>query len=367
MTAADTGQLASGMQDRGRRDRGRQGGRRLPMAAVSWRLQRSGLLALALAALVFTVVMIDTGLRVRSGAAGLARHHCTPGSPSELCGTLNSYLVPNSRLGPYTLSLLPAIAGVVLGAPLFAREFETGTARFALTQGISRARWILGRLALPALVAGLLGCWLGLVAQWWTGPLAGPMYNTPGLWWGSSLFGVSPLSLAGWAVLGVSVGALAGLLLRRTVLAMAAAAAAVGGLLLLAMQHAYAGLLSVGAEAMRAVPLLNVDCSPSCGQVLVPPSLAASHTAGGWLTGPDGRRLSAPAQDAVARNIPAGVRDTSPAHLSSWLSVRHLSYWVAFQPGSRFWLFQIALLLILFALAALVVAAAVLLSRRQVG
>jgi hypothetical protein len=364
MTAATTGQPASGDSPH---DRGWQGRRRLPMAAVSWRLQRSALLALALAVLAFTVMMIVTGLRVRSGAAGLARHHCTPSSPSELCGALNSYLVPNSRLGPYTLSLMPAIAGVLLGAPLFAREFESGTAKFALTQGTGRARWTLGRLALPALVAAVLGCWLGLVAQWWTGPFARPMYNTPGLWWDSSLFGVSPLSLAGWAVLGVSVGALAGLLLRRTVLAMAAAAAATGGLLVLAMQHAYSSLLSVGAEPMRAVPLLNVGCSPACGQVLVPPGLAGSYTAGGWLTGAGGRRLSASAQDSVARSIPAAVRDSSPAHLISWLSGHHLSYWVSVQPGSRFWLFQVALLVILAALAALVLAAAVLLSRRQAG
>jgi hypothetical protein len=357
MTAALTGQVTAGDTAPGRR--------RLPMAAVSFRLQRSTLLALALAVLAFTVVMIVTGLRVRSGAAGLARHHCTASSQSAICGTLSSYLNPGSSLGPDKLILLPAIMGVFAGAPVFAREYESGTAKFALTQGVVRARWVLGRVALPAAVAAVLGGWLGLVAEWWAGPFARPAYNTPGLWWGGPLFGVSPVSLAAWAVLGVAVGACAGMVLRRTLPAMAAAAAMLGGLTVLAMHQAYSAVLSVGAEAMRAVPLLNVSCSTTCSQVLAPPSLAGSYTTGGWLTGPDGGRLSAAAQDAVARRIPAGLRDSSPAHLISWLAGQHLRYWVSFQPGSRFWLFQVALLVILAMLAALVLAATVLLGRRQ--
>jgi hypothetical protein len=42
-----------------------------------------------------------------------------------------------------------------------------------------------------------------------------------------------------------------------------------------------------------------------------------------------------------------------------------LRYWVSFQPGSRFWLFQVTLLVVLAVLAALVLAATVLLGRRQ--
>jgi hypothetical protein len=50
---------------------------------------------------------------------------------------------------------VPALLGLILGVPLFAREQEEGTIAFALTQSTSRQRWVLTKLGC-ALVAGLL-------------------------------------------------------------------------------------------------------------------------------------------------------------------------------------------------------------------
>ena len=41
---------------------------------------------------------------------------------------------------------LPAIVGIFWGAPLIARELETGTYRLVWTQGVTRARWLAARL-----------------------------------------------------------------------------------------------------------------------------------------------------------------------------------------------------------------------------
>ena len=48
------------------------------------------------------------------------------------------------------LAVLPALAGVFVGAPLLARELEHDTHRFAWTQGVTRRRWLLSKTALLA-------------------------------------------------------------------------------------------------------------------------------------------------------------------------------------------------------------------------
>lgn len=66
------------------------------------------------------------------------------------------------------LLYLPALAGAFVGGPLFSREFERGTLRFAWAQGITRLRWSaakLGALLLAGLVGGLAVLLVGSPAR----------------------------------------------------------------------------------------------------------------------------------------------------------------------------------------------------------
>jgi hypothetical protein len=56
------------------------------------------------------------------------------------------------------------------GAPLVAREFETGTYRLAWTQ-TTRTRWIAIKLAAIGLAGVVLTAILSLIVTWWSGPL----------------------------------------------------------------------------------------------------------------------------------------------------------------------------------------------------
>jgi ABC-type transport system involved in multi-copper enzyme maturation permease subunit len=63
------------------------------------------------------------------------------------------------NLFQYGLVVLPALAGAFIGAPLVAREIENGTQHLAWTQGVTRMRWLLTKLALvfvPLLAAAAL-------------------------------------------------------------------------------------------------------------------------------------------------------------------------------------------------------------------
>jgi hypothetical protein len=115
------------------------------------------------------------------------------------------------------VTAVPGLIGIFCGAPLMAREFETGTFRLAWTQGISRTRWLAVKLgvvgALSIIVAGLLS----LIVTWWSGPFdqANQIRITP------SVFHESGVVPVGYAAFAFALGATAGLLIRRTPPAMA--------------------------------------------------------------------------------------------------------------------------------------------------
>jgi len=49
--------------------------------------------------------------------------------------------------------VVPALIGVFWGAPLIARELETGTFRLAWTQSVTRTRWLAVKLGVVVLEA----------------------------------------------------------------------------------------------------------------------------------------------------------------------------------------------------------------------
>ncbi|MFG2312817.1 hypothetical protein ACGFS9_29715 [Streptomyces sp. NPDC048566] len=120
-------------------------------------------------------------------------------------------------------SLLTAASFAVAlfaAGPLTARELENGTARLAWTQSVTPARWLAARLALPALLltAGT-GLLVVLYRMLWSAHadllLAG--YAPQQLY-----FSIGPATVA-TPLLGLAVGVLAGLVLRRTLPALTAA------------------------------------------------------------------------------------------------------------------------------------------------
>ena len=68
------------------------------------------------------------------------------------------------------IEAVPALIGLFWGAPLVARELETGTFRLAWTQ-VTRTRWIAIKLGLLGLVSMAVAGILSLMATWWSSPL----------------------------------------------------------------------------------------------------------------------------------------------------------------------------------------------------
>ena len=116
----------------------------------------------------------------------------------------------------FLLLAVPLLIGMFWGAPLISREFETGTFRLAWTQGVTRTRWLAVKLGLVGVASMAVAGLLSLMVTWWSSPLdrveMGPF----------ATFDQRDLVPIGYAAFALRVGVTAGVLIRRTLPAMAA-------------------------------------------------------------------------------------------------------------------------------------------------
>lgn len=113
------------------------------------------------------------------------------------------------------LRLVPAVIGIFWGAPLLARELETGTYRLAWTQSVTRSRWLLSKLGLVGLAAAAVGGLLTLITTWWFRALDTVSANQYGV------FDTRDIAPIGYTVFAFMLGTFVGAVIRRTVPAMA--------------------------------------------------------------------------------------------------------------------------------------------------
>jgi hypothetical protein len=141
------------------------------MVLVTW-LQHRG--TLTGAAALFGAVTLYLGIM------GLIIHHawdasaaCHPAS-SPACQELANRFSENWHNGAtiaFPLQLLPALIGAFVGAPVLAREMETGSFRYAWTQGFGRTRWTVAKMALIGASLAVIAGAFGVLANWYFGPL----------------------------------------------------------------------------------------------------------------------------------------------------------------------------------------------------
>jgi hypothetical protein len=117
----------------------------------------------------------------------------------------------------------PALLGIFWGAPLLARELETGTYRLAWTQSVSRSRWLATKIGLGAGLTVTIAGLLSLTITWWYRALDHVGSNQYDLF---DRRGIAPI---GYAAFAFAVGVLLGVVIRRVVPAMAATLAAFVG------------------------------------------------------------------------------------------------------------------------------------------
>jgi hypothetical protein len=135
------------------------------------------------------------------------------------CPAVTNAFLLNDRALQIGLKILvvvvPGLLGVFWGAPLVARELETGTFRLAWTQSVSRSRWLAFKLGLLGLASMAVGGLLSLMATWWSSPLDHVQMNP------FAMFDERGLVPVGYAAFALALGVTTGVLIHRTLPAMA--------------------------------------------------------------------------------------------------------------------------------------------------
>ncbi|REE99849.1 ABC transporter permease subunit [Thermomonospora umbrina] len=325
------------------------------MIWLTWRQFRASaaVTAVALAALAAVLAITRPGIADRHSAAVAA---C--GRSSD-CERIVEDFFYDHQLGWFALIavvlLLPALVGLFWGAPLIAGELESGTHRLVWNQSVTRVRWLAVKLVVTGAATVTVAGLASLVATWWSEPLDKAAVEhftrmSPLLF---DTRGIAPIGYAAFAfVLGVTVG----LLVRRTVPAMAVT-------------------LAVFAVVQIAMPMLVRPHLMSPVRMNTP--ITVDNMAGLQAKGPDAPlkvTVKAPDPDAwvlsnETLNASGRTVGTLPAHLTNGAcrppaerppanpsevtgrpgppqgcfdAIKKLGYRqrVTYQPSTRYWAFQ---------------------------
>jgi hypothetical protein len=188
----------------------------------------------AVAALAaFAILLAATGPHLASLYAASGLSGCQPANCAHLASNWLGELYSAGTywvlylLGVVLILLAPAVIGLFWGAPLIARELETGTSALAWNQSVTRARWLAVKLTVGGLAAMVVTEGLSLMQAWWAAPigravgLGGGGTNLAMGRFSSLVFATHGITPLGYAAFGFALGVTAGALIRRTVPAMA--------------------------------------------------------------------------------------------------------------------------------------------------
>ncbi|GIM90262.1 ABC transporter permease subunit [Paractinoplanes toevensis] len=253
--------------------------------------------------------------------------------------------------------LVPAFIGAFWGAPLIARELETGTHRLVWNQSVPRRRWLAVKLAVVGLASMAAAGLLSAALTW----AATPVDQATGDRFSTVMFGARGIAPIGYAAFGFVLGAVTGLLLRRTLATMALVFLAV-----IAVQVAVPNLLrphylpperatvAMTADAInRARMLGGITGGPIIGGLEMPDAWITSTSR---LRTADGRVLSDAAFDTCFSHAPQTGATGTFGDIAVCLGRLDLHVDLAYQPNRRFWPFQWIELALYLGAAALLVA-----------
>lgn len=318
---------------------------------LAWRLYRTRILTATAVLAAFGIALSVTALSISDLYAEVAA--CT----TDCAAATSTFLARFSDSAGFTvylavlaaLYLFPALIGVFWGAPLVAREVETGTHRLIWNQSVTRTRWLAAQLAVGCGLAATTTGALSWAVTVWAQRLDSASHDRimPLVF---AARGIVPVAYAIFAFL---LGATAGMLVRRTIPAMAAT---------LAVYTAAAAAMPLWARAHLVparhgtIPLTddNLQGISVSGDTGVMEAVAAdvpdTWTVANRTVTSTGAAFTGPADPAVC-----GPK-ASPEACQEWIFSLDLRQDVLYHPGSHFWPLQWAESGILLGLAALLAA-----------
>ncbi|GAA1855002.1 ABC transporter permease subunit [Asanoa iriomotensis] len=226
----------------------------------------------------------------------------------------------------------PPLIGVFWGAPLVAREIEAGTHRLAWSQSVSRTRWLAAKLGLVGAATAATTGLLSWAVTAWAGRVDSAAADriTPLVFGGR---GIVPI---GYALFAFTLGVTVGMLIRRTVPAMAVTlatyAVAVAAMPLWLRTHLVTATHETPPLDMNKLDALMINRS---GQMAIQPDPIANA----WTI--TNRPITATGQVFTGPADPTRCGPSMPTgSCSDWVGTLGLRQDVIYHPDSQFWTLQ---------------------------
>ncbi|MDS0132219.1 MULTISPECIES: transporter [unclassified Amycolatopsis] len=248
------------------------------------------------------------------------------------------------------LYLLPAVIGVFWGVPMITRELETGTHSLVWNQTVTRKRWLTTKLGFGLLAAMLAAAVLSVAVSWWASPIDALSAQQTDRGMLSRIapvvFGARGIAPIGYAAFALALGVAVGMLLKRTVAAMAVTLATLAAVLLLVPLFVRPYLLPPQTEvvAITGENITNISGDDTHGIL----EIGVRKPAGAWelanetldpagnVADPLPEFVQACAPRPGAGPPPQGSMETCMGQLGAHGYQQRVTY----QPGSRFWPLQ---------------------------
>jgi len=353
--------------------------------AFTWRHFRLQALIGGIGLVVLGAILLATGPHLVSIYDNAVAQCRADGVSASNCN--NPVTITDAKLQALATALVlivPVLIGMFWGAPLVARELETGTFRLAWTQSVTRLRWLLVKLGLVGLASAAVGAVLSLMVTWWFSPVDKVSQNR----FDPAGFGVHGFVPAGYALFAFALGATTGLLFRRTLPAMATTLVGFVVARLAVTYWIRPRFMSRVSQVAKLGPNAGwgINLSPGGVQVSVsPPDLPNSLIVSNSIVNNAGQSPSAaflrkacssvpgingqpppgvpggPAHSAVPGNGQQAFQQCVTAVSAKFHEV------VMYQPANRFWAFQTYETLLFVAVSAALTGLCVWWVRRRLG
>jgi len=317
------------------------------MIWLTWRQFRIQAVVVSAILAAFGVLLLVTGPHLVTLFRDSTFAGCHSNCATDAGNFLSSPLIGKTYhlvyiLGAALIIVLPGVIGLFWGAPLVARELESGSFRLAWNQSVTRERWLAVKLGVLGLASMAAAGLLSLILGWWASPIddaagvgaSGGFENR----FFPALFGARGIVPIGYAAFAFALGVLIGLMVRRTVPAMAITLA-VFAALQIAMPvgirpHLITPVRDTTTLTASAIQGLGMNKDGQIATVFAP----ASSLPGAWIysnqvtTAAGSATLGAPPQACQSQQ--------SFQSCATALAQKNLKQVVIYQPADRYWSFQ---------------------------
>ena len=320
------------------------------MIWLTWRQFRTQAVVVAAGLSAFAILLLVTGphLVTLYRDSALASCHSSCGTQADDFLTTVNSVAPYHLvylLGALLIILLPAVIGLFWGAPLIARELESGTFRLAWNQSVTRERWLAVKLGVVGLASMAAAGLLSLILGWWASPIdqAATIQPVGGFEnrFFPVVFGTRGIAPIGYAAFAFVLGVLVGLMIRRTIPAMGVTLAVIAAVQIVfplwIRPHLITPVRNVSTVTVGNIQGLGVNPG---NQQIQNVMVAAPDVPGTWIISNQVTTASGSTSLGTVQQACQGPLASGPQACFSALAQKNLKSVVTYEPPDRYWTFQ---------------------------